>query len=142
MIMVILHYPAVAPTLGEVRADKEKSVPFFENEIPGLIDKTWGMNEETGRMASVYHFEDRPTADAWFDSEKQRSFRRQNKRHHRVFRRGGPGVSESRCARRRPHDLTRPPGSRRFGCRSRENRHSRRACDEEVRQWQANSEKR
>ena len=78
MIMVILHYPAVAPTLGEVRADKEKSVPFFENEIPGLIDKTWGMNEETGRMASVYHFEDRPTADAWFDSEKQRSFRRQN----------------------------------------------------------------
>lgn len=78
MIMVILHYPAVAPTLGEVREDKEKAVPFFENEVPGLIDKTWGMNEGTGRMASVYHFEDRETADAWFNSEKQRAFRREN----------------------------------------------------------------
>ena len=78
MIMVILHYPAVAPTLREVREDKEKSVPFFENEIPGLIDKTWGMNERTCRMASVYHFEDQESADAWFNSEKQRAFRRQN----------------------------------------------------------------
>ena len=50
MMMVILHYPAVAPTLAEVRADKEEAAAFFENEVPGLIDKTWGMNEETGRM--------------------------------------------------------------------------------------------
>ena len=78
MMMVILHYPAVAPTLAEVRADKEEAAAFFENEVPGLIDKTWGMNEETGRMASVYHFEDKATADAWFNSEKQRSFRRAN----------------------------------------------------------------
>ena len=78
MMMVILHYPAVAPTLAEVRADKEQAAAFFENEVPGLIDKTWGMNEETGRMASVYHFEDKATADAWFNSEKQRSFRRAN----------------------------------------------------------------
>ena len=78
MMMVILHYPAVAPTLAEVREDKEKSAAFFENEVPGLIDKTWGMNEEAGRMASVYHFEDKATADAWFNSEKQRSFRRAN----------------------------------------------------------------
>ena len=78
MMMVILHYTAVAPTLAEVREDKEKSAAFFENEVPGLIDKTWGMNEEAGRMASVYHFEDKATADAWFNSEKQRSFRRAN----------------------------------------------------------------
>ncbi|MCE2453044.1 MAG: YdhR family protein [Nitrospinae bacterium] len=71
MMMVILHYPAVAPTLAEVRADKEQAAAFFENEVPGLIDKTWGMNEETGRMASVYHFEDKATAE-------QRSFRRAN----------------------------------------------------------------
>ena len=78
MIMVILHYPALLPTLEELRADKEKSVPFFESEIPGLIDKTWGTNERTGRGASVYHFEDLVSAEAWFNSERQWSFRAQN----------------------------------------------------------------
>ena len=78
MIMVILHYPALMPTLKELREDKEKVVPFFENEIPGLIDKTWGTNEETGRGASVYHFEDMASAEAWFNSERQRSFRKEN----------------------------------------------------------------
>lgn len=78
MIMAVLHYPALKPTLKELQADKEKSVPFFENGIPGLIDKTWGTNEKTGRGVSVYHFEDMASAEAWFDSERQLSFRRQN----------------------------------------------------------------
>ena len=78
MIMVILHYPALMPTLKELREDKEKSVPFFENEIPGLIDKTWGTNDETGRGASVYHFEDMVSAEAWFNSEIQTNFRQEN----------------------------------------------------------------
>jgi hypothetical protein len=78
MVMVILHYRTLKPTLEELRAHKEPDVPFFENDIPGLIDKTWGMDEETGRGASVYHFEDRATADAWFNSERQRTFRKTN----------------------------------------------------------------
>ena len=78
MIMVILHYPALMPTLEALRADKEKIVPFFEKEIPGLVDKTWGTNEKTGRGASVYHFEDLASAEAWFNSEQQRNFRAKN----------------------------------------------------------------
>ncbi len=75
MVMVILHYPALAPTVEALRADKEKELPFFENEICGLIDKTWGTNEKTGRGASVYHFENIASAEAWFNSDRQRSFR-------------------------------------------------------------------
>ncbi|MFC1492272.1 YdhR family protein [Nitrospinota bacterium] len=78
MIMVILHYPALLPTLKELQADKEKSAAFFENEVPGLVDKTWGTNEKTGRGASVYHFEDMASAEAWFNSERQRNFREKN----------------------------------------------------------------
>ena len=78
MVMVILHYPALAPTVEVLRADKEKELLFFEKEIPGLIDKTWGTNEATGCGASVYHFEDRASADAWFNSERQRGFREKN----------------------------------------------------------------
>lgn len=78
MIMVILHYPALLPTLEELREDKQKVVPFFENNIPGLIDKTWGTNEKTGRGASVYHFEDMTSAEAWFNSEIQTNFRKEN----------------------------------------------------------------
>lgn len=78
MVMVILHYPALMPTVDALRADKEKALPFFENQIPGLIDKTWGTNDATGRGASVYHFEDRDSADAWFNSDLQRSFREKN----------------------------------------------------------------
>jgi hypothetical protein len=66
------------PTLEELREDKEKALPFFENEIPGLIDKTWGINEETGRGASVYHFEDLASANAWFNSKIQTRFRKKN----------------------------------------------------------------
>jgi hypothetical protein len=77
MIMVILHYPALMPTVEALRADKEKAVPFFE-KIPGLIDKTWGTNEKTGRGASVYHFVDMASAGAWFNSDLQRSFREKN----------------------------------------------------------------
>jgi len=79
MVMVILHYPALLPTVEALRVDKEKVLPFFEKEIPGLIDKTWGTNEETGRGASVYHFEDRASADAWFNSDQQRLFREKNR---------------------------------------------------------------
>jgi hypothetical protein len=78
VIMVVLRYPALTPTVAELGVDKAKAVPFFEQEIPGLIDKTWAMNEELGDGISVYHFEDRATAEAWFDSERQREFRRQN----------------------------------------------------------------
>lgn len=78
MIMAILHYPALLPTVVALRADKEKALPFFENEIPGLIDKTWGTNEEVGRGASVYHFEDLASAESWFNSERQRNFRAKN----------------------------------------------------------------
>ena len=77
MIMAVLHYPALMPTLEELRADKEKSVPFFE-KIPGLIHKTWGINEKTGRGSSVYHFEDQASADAWFNSDTSQRFRAEN----------------------------------------------------------------
>ena len=75
MIIVVLHYPALTDSVGELRAQKQEVIPFFEG-IPGLIDKTWAMNESTGRGISVYHFEDRVSADAWFGSERQREFRR------------------------------------------------------------------
>ena len=77
MVIAVLHYPALADTVAELGAQKEELVPFFEG-IPGLIDKTWAMNESTGRGISVYHFEDRASADMWFDSERQREFRRVN----------------------------------------------------------------
>jgi heme-degrading monooxygenase HmoA len=77
MILVVLHYPALTDTVGELADDKAEVVTFFEN-VPGLIDKTWAMNEETGRGISVYHFDDREQADAWFDSDRQREFRRVN----------------------------------------------------------------
>ena len=77
MIMAVLHYPALMPTLEELRADKEKAVPFFE-KIPGLIHKTWGINEKTGKGASVYHFEDQASADAWFNSDTSKRFREEN----------------------------------------------------------------
>ncbi len=77
MVMVVLHYPALTDGVDELRTQKQQSVPFFE-AIPGLIDKTWAMNESTGRGISVYHFEDRDSADAWFNSERQREFRRMN----------------------------------------------------------------
>ena len=85
MIMAILHYSALMPTLEGLRVEKEKSVPFFENQIPGLIDKTWGTNEKTGRGASVYHFEDRASAEAWFDSEIQKNFREKNQATLEIF---------------------------------------------------------
>ena len=75
MIVAVLHYPALVDTVAELGAQKEELIPFFEG-IPGLIDKTWAVNESTGRGISVYHFEDRGSADAWFDSERQRAFRR------------------------------------------------------------------
>jgi heme-degrading monooxygenase HmoA len=77
MIMVILQYRALAASATELGADKTAQVPFFES-IPGLIDKTWAQNDETGRGVSVYHFEDRASADVWFDSDRQREFRRIN----------------------------------------------------------------
>lgn len=77
MILALLRYPALAPTVADLAADKERAVPFFET-IPGLIDKTWAMDEATGQGVSVYHFEDRASADAWFGSDQQSSFRSEN----------------------------------------------------------------
>jgi heme-degrading monooxygenase HmoA len=77
MVIVVLHYPALTVTVDELQTQKQEVVPFFEG-IPGLIDKTWAMNESTGKGISVYHFEDRASADAWFNSERQREFRRVN----------------------------------------------------------------
>ena len=77
MVIVVLTYPALTDTVDELQTQKQEVVPFFEG-IPGLIDKTWAMNESTGRGISVYHFEDRASADAWFNSERQREFRRVN----------------------------------------------------------------
>ena len=74
MILALLRYPALAPTVAELAADKQGSIPFFES-IPGLIDKTWAMDEATGEGISVYHFDDRASADVWFMSERQREFR-------------------------------------------------------------------
>lgn len=78
MILAILEYRALAESVEQLARDKEQSAPFFEKEIPGLVDKTWAQNDETGRGTSVYHFEDRQSADAWFDSDRQREFRRVN----------------------------------------------------------------
>lgn len=78
MIMAVLQYPALVPTVAELASDKQRSVAFFEREIPGLIDKTWAMDEASGRGISVYHFADRESADAWFDSDRQRDFRAAN----------------------------------------------------------------
>ena len=78
MILVVLRYAALAESVEALGTDKTRVAPFFENEIPGLIDKTWAQNDETGRGISVYHFEDRASADAWFDSDRQREFRRIN----------------------------------------------------------------
>jgi len=77
-VMAILHYPALMPTVEALRAYTEKWVPFFENKIPGLIDKTWATNEKTNRGASVYHFEDMASAEAWFNSDIQKDFRAKN----------------------------------------------------------------
>jgi len=78
MVVVVLLYPACLPTFDEIAERCRAAVPVFEKDVPGLIDKTWGMNEEKGRMCSVYHFEDLVSAEAWFNSERQRSFRAQN----------------------------------------------------------------
>ena len=75
--MVVLEYPALAASAAQLGNDKTEQVAFFES-IPGLVDKTWAQNDETGRGISVYHFEDRTTADEWFDSDRQREFRRVN----------------------------------------------------------------
>ena len=74
MILVVLRYPAYLPTFDEVAERCQAMVPVFESEIPGLIDKTWGMNEEKGTMCSVYHFEDRASAEARFATERFRDF--------------------------------------------------------------------
>ena len=74
MIMAVLQYPALTDTVEGLASEKAEVVAFFES-IPGLIDKTWAMDESTGRGISVYHFQDRVSADAWFDSDRQREFR-------------------------------------------------------------------
>jgi len=74
MVVVILRYPAYLPTFDEVAEQCRAKVPVFETEIPGLIDKTWGMDEAAGTMCSVYHFEDRASAEARFTSEGFRAF--------------------------------------------------------------------
>ena len=68
MVVVILRYPAYVSTFAEAAEQCQAKVPVFENEIPGLINKTWGMDEATGTMCSVYHFEDRASAEARFAS--------------------------------------------------------------------------
>ena len=73
-VVVLLRYPAYVATFDEAAAQCREKVPVFESEIPGLIDKTWGMNEKTGAMCSVYHFEDRASAEARFASEGFRDF--------------------------------------------------------------------
>jgi heme-degrading monooxygenase HmoA len=77
VILALLRYPALAPTVEALAIDKQQAVPFFET-IPGLIDKTWAMDEASGNGVSVYHFEDRSSAEAWFDSDQQRRFRAAN----------------------------------------------------------------
>lgn len=72
MVLVVLRYPAHLPTFDEFAERCRAMVPVFESEIPGLIDKTWGMDEETGTMCSVYHFEDRASAEARFASGRFR----------------------------------------------------------------------
>ncbi len=77
MILALLRYPALAPTVEKLAVEKQEAVPFFET-IPGLIDKTWAMDEATGSGVSVYHFEDRDSAEAWFGSDQQQAFRATN----------------------------------------------------------------
>ena len=74
MVLMILRYPAYLPTFEKVAERCEAMVPVFEKSVPGLIDKTWGMNEVTGQMCSVYHFEDRASAEARFTSDQFRDF--------------------------------------------------------------------
>ena len=74
MVVVVLLYPAYLPTFEEVAARCQAAVPLFENDVPGLIDKTWGMNEKTARMCSVYHFEDRASAEACFATDRFRDY--------------------------------------------------------------------
>ncbi|NNC41578.1 MAG: hypothetical protein HKN95_12925 [Acidimicrobiia bacterium] len=74
MVLVVLRYPAYLPDFDEVAERCRAMVPIFERDIPGLIDKTWGMNEEAGTMCSVYHFEDRASADARFATDRFRDF--------------------------------------------------------------------
>ncbi len=64
MVVVALRYPAYMASYDEVAERCQALVPAFESEIPGLINKTWGMNEESGAMCPVYHFEDRASAEA------------------------------------------------------------------------------
>ena len=70
MVVVVLRYPAYLPTFDEVAERCRPLVPIFEKDVQGLIDKTWGMNEEKGRMCSVYHFEDRLSAEVYFATEQ------------------------------------------------------------------------
>jgi len=74
MVVVVLLYPACLPTFDEIAERCRAAVPVFEKDVPGLIDKTWGMNEEKGRMCSVYHFEDRASAEACFATERFRDY--------------------------------------------------------------------
>ena len=74
MVVAVLRYPAYLASFDEVAERCQALVPVFESEIPGLINKTWGMNEETGTLCSVYHFEDRASAEARFASEGFRDF--------------------------------------------------------------------
>jgi heme-degrading monooxygenase HmoA len=74
MVMVILNYPNLKPTLKDLKEYCKEWVPKLE-AVPGIVDKTWGINEETGQGVSVYHFEDRAAADAWFNSQFQKDFR-------------------------------------------------------------------
>jgi hypothetical protein len=74
MIVAVLQYPAYLPSFDETVERCRAVVPVFETEVSGLIDKTWGMNEDLGRMCSVYHFEDRPSAEAYFATEGFREF--------------------------------------------------------------------
>ena len=72
-VVVILRYPAYLGTFNEFAERCQPLVPGFE-KIPGLIDKTWGMDEAAGTMCSVYHFADRASAEARFASERFRDF--------------------------------------------------------------------
>ena len=74
MVLVVLRYRAYLPTFDEFAERCQAMVPVFESEIPGLVDKTWGMDQATGTMCSVYHFEDRASAEARFASRRFRDF--------------------------------------------------------------------
>ena len=74
MVVVVLLYPAYLPTFEEIVERCRALVPVFERDVPGLMAKTWGMNENEGRMCSVYHFEDRVSAEAYFATEQFRTY--------------------------------------------------------------------